>query len=97
MSAIPEHRGGRREDAREAVAGLMASAAIFTSLLGVAYRPVRLIPVAVVLALVAARMTTRYSRLAGFAIAAVVVCWILGMAIAVLTENSLYFVGARRP
>ncbi|MBA3244751.1 MAG: hypothetical protein H0T61_06185 [Actinobacteria bacterium] len=90
MSTIPEASESRRHEAREAVAGLLATAAIFTSLLGVAYRPVRLIPVAVVLALVAARMTTRYSRLAGFAIAAVVVCWILGMAIAVITENPLY-------
>lgn len=90
MSAIPSPHESRRQDARETVAGLLATAAIFTSLLGVAYRPVRLIPVAVVLALVAARMTTRYSRLAGFAIAAVVVCWVLGMAVAVITENPLY-------
>ena len=90
MSAIPDRGDSRREDAREAIAGLMATAAIFTALLGVAYRPVRMIPVAVVVALVAARMTTRYSRLAGFAIAAVVVCWILGMAVAVITERPLY-------
>ena len=41
-------------------------------------------------AVVAARMTTRYSRLAGWAIATVVVCWVLGMAIAVITESPLY-------
>ncbi len=89
MSVVPG-RETRREDAREAIAGLLASAAIFTSALGLAFRPVRLIPVAVVMALVAARMTTRYSRLAGFAIAAVVVCWVLGMAIAVITERPLF-------
>lgn len=90
MNTFPDRHESRREDAREAVAGLMATAAIFTSALGVAYRPVRMIPLAVVLALVAARMTTRYSRLAGWAIAAVVICWILGMAIAVITERPLY-------
>ena len=90
MSAIPDRGERRREDAREAIAGLMATAAIFTSVFGLAYRPVRMIPVAVVLALVSARMTTRYSRLAGWAIATVVVCWVLGMAIAVITENPLY-------
>lgn len=86
MSAIPS----RGENAREAVAGLIASAAIFASLLGVVHRPVRLIPFAVILALVAARMTSRYSRLAGVAVAVGVVCWVVGMTIAVLTENPLY-------
>jgi hypothetical protein len=90
MSAIPDAGESRRENSREAIAGLMATAAIFASLLGLVYRPVRMIPFAVVLALVAARMTTRYSRLAGWAIATVVVCWVLGMAIAVITENPLY-------
>ncbi len=94
MSAVPEHGEGRgesrAENAREAVAGLMATAAIFTAILGVAYRPVRMIPVAVLLALVAARMTTRYSRLAGWAIAIVCICWVLGMAVAVITERPLY-------
>ena len=90
MSAIPDPATRRSTDAREAVAGLLATAAIFAAAIGVIYRPVRLIPVAVVLALVAARMTTRYSRLAGLAIAIVVVCWVLGMTIAVITERPLY-------
>jgi hypothetical protein len=77
-------------DAREAVAGLMASAALFTALLGVAYKPARLIPVAVLMAFVAGRMTERHLRLAGFAVAACVVCWTVGMTIAVLTERPLY-------
>lgn len=68
----------------------MASAALFASLLGVAYKPVRLIPAAVLMAFVAARMTERHSRLAALAVAAGVVCWTIGMAIAVLTERPLY-------
>ena len=90
MSAVPDGGESSRADAREAIAGLMATAAIFTGLFGVAYRPVRMIPFAVLLALVAARMTTRYSRLAEVAIAVVVVCWVLGMAVAVITERPLY-------
>jgi hypothetical protein len=77
-------------NARETVAGFLAAAAIFVSAIGVAYRPARLIPVAALVALVAARMTERYSRLAGWAVAAAVVCWTLGMTIAVITENPLY-------
>ena len=86
MSAV---RGGP-SDAREAVAGLMASAAIFTSFIGLAYKPARLIPAAVLMAFVAARMTERHSRLAGLAVAASVVCWTVGMTIAVVTERPLY-------
>lgn len=77
-------------DAREAVAGLLASAALFVSLFGLAYKPARMIPVAIVMALVAARMTERHSRLAGLAVAAGVVCWTVGMTIAVVTERTLY-------
>ncbi len=80
----------RPSDAREAVAGLLASAAVFTSLLGLAYKPVRMIPVAVLMSLLATRMTERHSRLAAFAVGATVVCWTLGMTIAVLTERPLF-------
>ena len=86
MSTVPV----REEGAREVIASLLATAAIFASLLGLAYRPARIIPFAMVLALVAARMSVRWSRLAGIAIAVVVVCWVLGMTIAVLTQNPLY-------
>jgi hypothetical protein len=35
-------------------------------------------------------MSERQQRLAGWAIAAAVACWTVGMAIAVITENPLY-------
>ena len=60
------------------------------SAVGLVYRPVRLIPFAILLALVAARMSERHKRLAGVAVAAAVICWTLGMTIAVVTENPLY-------
>lgn len=86
MSATPSTTGG----AREAVAGFIAAASLFASLLGVAYRPARIIPIAILLALVAARMTERYNKLAGLAVAVGAVCFLLGMTVAVLTENPLY-------
>ena len=72
------------------VAGFLASASIFVSALGLVERPARMLPVAVVLALVSARMTSRDTRLPGIAVAAAVVCWTLGMTIAITTQNPLY-------
>jgi len=86
VSALPQERGG----AGEAIAGLLASSAIFISLLALAYRPARITPVAIVLALVAARMTTTHSRLAGFAVGIAAACWFIGMTIAVVTRNPIF-------
>ena len=79
-----------RWTAADTIAGLLATTSIFTSAVGLAYRPVRLIPFAILLAFVAARMSDRQQRLGGLAIAAAVICWTIGMTIAVLTENPLY-------
>lgn len=94
MSALESRSAGRPSDrpsdAREAVAGLLASVSLFTSLFGLAYKPVRMIAVAALMALVASRMTERHSRLAAFAVGAAIVCWTVGMTIAVLTGRPLY-------
>jgi hypothetical protein len=74
----------------DTIAGLLAMISIFASVLGLAWRPVRVIPFAIVLALIAARMSGRQARLVGWAVAAAVACWTVGMAIAVITENPLY-------
>jgi hypothetical protein len=74
----------------ELVAGLLAATSIFVSLTGVAYRPLRLIPFAIVLALVAARIGGRSTRLAAVATAVGAACFAVGMAIAVITENPLF-------
>ncbi len=87
MSTVPARDS---YGAREAIAGLLATLAIAAAALGVVYRPARIIPFAVILALVAARMTNRYHRLAGVAVAVVVVAWVLGMTIAVLTKNPVF-------
>jgi hypothetical protein len=79
-----------RWSATDTVAGLLATISIFASCLGMIYRPVRIIPFAIVVALIAARMSERQQRLAGCAVAAGVVCWTVGMTIAVVTKNPLY-------
>jgi hypothetical protein len=79
-----------RERPAEAVAGLLAAASIFISLMGLAYRPVRLVPVSILIALVAAGIGGRNARLAQLAVAVGAACFALGMTFAVLTGHPLY-------
>ena len=79
-----------RWSATDTVAGLLATISMFASCLGMVYRPVRIVPFAIVIALIAARMSERQQRLAGIAVAIGVICWTVGMTIAVVTENPLY-------
>ena len=85
-----ESSDAHRWSAADNVAGFLATLSIFASALGLIWRPVRLIPFAVVIALIAARMSARNERIAWYAVVAAVVCWTLGMTIAVVTENPLY-------
>jgi hypothetical protein len=79
-----------RWSAADTVAGLLATISIFGSALGMIYRPVRIIPFAIIVAFIAARMSERNQRLAGISIAIGVICWTVGMTIAVVTKNPLY-------
>lgn len=74
----------------ETVGGLLASAAIFVSLTGIAYRPLRLIPLAIVLALVAVGIGGRHERLAAVAVGIGALSFLVGMALAVVTSNPLW-------
>jgi hypothetical protein len=74
----------------DTVAGFLATLSIFASAIGLVWRPLRLVPFAVVIALVAARMSARNERIAFFAVVAGIVCWTGGMTFAVITENPLY-------
>jgi hypothetical protein len=61
------------------------------SFTGLAYRPLRLIPLALLLAFLAAAMSSgRSARLAAVAAGVGAICFPAGMAIAVLTENPLF-------
>ena len=90
MSVDARAEPSSRWTAADTIAGLLATVSIFTSAVGLVNRPVRLLPFAILLAFVAARMSDRQQRLAGIAIAAAVICWTVGMTIAVVTENPLY-------
>jgi hypothetical protein len=88
---VTDPRALDRERPAEIVAGFLASASIFMSFVGLAYRPLRLIPVALVLAFVAAALASgRSARLAAAAAGLGALCFAAGMAIAVLTGHPLF-------
>jgi hypothetical protein len=87
VSVGPIDERGSRADG---VAGFLATLALFAGLLTIAYRPVRIGPFALVVALIAVGIGGRHARLATWAVAVVTVGWVAGMIIAVVTENPLY-------
>ena len=86
MSSAPYERSSPAET----VAGFLAAAAIFVSVTGIAYRPLRLVPAALVLALIAVGIGGRATRLATWAVAIGAVSFAVGMAAAVITSNPLW-------
>jgi hypothetical protein len=80
----------RRSSSAETVAGFLASASIFLSLTGVAYRPLRLIPFAILLSLIAVGIGGRSERLATYAAATGAACFAIGLAVAVITSHPLW-------
>jgi len=81
-----------RSEARpsETASGFLAVISIVASLLALAYQPVKLIPFAGLLALVATGMAPRDSRLPLIAIFVAAACFVAAMTIAVLTKHALY-------
>jgi len=80
----------RQSGAVEALAGLLAAASIALAAVAVAYRPGRLAPVAVILAIIASVMTARWSRLGAVAVGIAALAWFVGMTIAVVTDNPIF-------
>jgi hypothetical protein len=74
----------------EVVAGYLAAIAITAGLISVVYRPVRIGPAAIIVALVAVAIGGRHQRLAAAAVAITAFGWVAGMAIAIATDNPLY-------
>jgi hypothetical protein len=74
----------------DTIAGLLASLALFASAIGVVYRPVRVIPFALALALIATAMGGRHARLAAAALLVGGLCFMVGMAVAVITNNPVF-------
>ena len=97
MSSIEETHGDRTT-AADTIAGLLAVSSIVLSgiamgfglLLQLHAHPARLAPVAIVLALVAARMSARYQSLALKAALFGAVAWVIGMVVVVVTDGPLF-------
>jgi len=96
VSAV-EETPQKRSSAIDTIAGLLAAASIVLSgiamgvglLLQIDAHPARLAPVAIVLALVAARMSERYQSLALKAALFGAAAWVVGMTIAIVTDGPL--------
>ena len=85
----------RYEDAAESrpsetVAGFLAAASIFVSLMALAWHPLRLLGPAILIALVAAAMGGRHQRLSFAAVMIAAACFFFGMTIAVVTSRALW-------
>jgi hypothetical protein len=74
----------------EAVAGLLASIAIFASCLALVYRPIRITPFTILLSLIAAGIGGRHQRLAAWALGISGACFIVGTLIAVATDHPIF-------
>ncbi len=75
----------------EIAAGYLAVISMTASVLALFYRPVRLAPFAILVALIATAMARdRNSKLAGAAVAAGTLAWLVGMAIAVALSRPIY-------
>jgi hypothetical protein len=74
----------------EAVAGLLASIAIFVGALELFYRPFRLAPAALILALIATVMSREQPRVIPVAYAMIGICFITGATLQILTHHPLY-------
>jgi hypothetical protein len=74
----------------DTIAGFLAALSILGSAIGLAYRPARLIPFALLLAVIAVGMGGRHARLAAAAVVVGGVCFVVGMAVAVTTNNPVF-------
>jgi hypothetical protein len=72
------------------VAGLLASIAIFVGALELVYRPFRLAPAALILALIATVMSREQPKVIPLAYAMIGVCFIVGASLQILTHHPLY-------
>lgn len=90
--------GADRSHAVDTVAGLLVAASIILSgiamgfglLLQVQAHPARTAPVAIIVALVAARMSSRHQSFALKAVLFGGFAWVIGMTVAVITDGPLF-------
>ena len=90
MSAEAANAEPTKSGAADIVSGYLSALAIFASLIALAWHPLRLVPFAIILALVASAMGHRNRRLSFAAVAIAGICFFLGMTIAVVTQRPLW-------
>ncbi len=79
-----------RRNTVETIAGFFAAASLFTALVALAYHPLPLSVGACLLALVASGMSVRHKTLCLVAVVVSAVCFVGGMAIAIVTGHQLW-------
>jgi uncharacterized membrane protein len=85
---ILNERRGRGSS--ETVAGFLSAAAIFMSLVGIAWHPLRLILPSLAVALIASGMGPGKGRLQFAAVLICTACLFLGFTVAVVTSHALW-------
>jgi phosphoglycerol transferase MdoB-like AlkP superfamily enzyme len=88
--AVPEPAEPARRRASETVSGYLAAIAIFASLVGLAWHPLRLILPATLISLIASGMAGQQRRLQFASVVICALCFFLGLTIAVITDHPLY-------
>ena len=83
------HEGSGRRSA-ETVAGFLSAVAIFMSLVGIAWHPLRLILPSLAVALIASGMGAGKGRLQFAAVLICTACLFLGFTVAVVTSHALW-------
>jgi hypothetical protein len=85
-----ESASSARQRPSEMVAGFLSVISIVASIGALFWHPLRLSPLAVILALIATAMASKNSRLPLAAVAIGAVCFVGGMTIAVTTSNPIW-------
>ena len=86
MSAVPKSEP-RYADS---IAGFLCAFALALSLVAVARTPALLAPVAILVGLVAARMSEAHQKLAAWTVGVSTTAFLIGMVVAISTDNALF-------
>jgi hypothetical protein len=84
VSAIPETRRA------DTIAGFLCAFSLALAGVAIARTPALLAPAAILVALVAARMSEAHRKLAAWAVGLATAAFVLGMTVAIATDNPLF-------
>ena len=86
MNVVPQQEP-RRADT---IAGFLCAFALALSLVSIARTPALLAPVAILVAIVAARMSEVHQKLAAWTVGVATTAFLIGMVVAISTDHALY-------